>query len=137
MGNEAPLDARRVRRLLRACWSRASSTLWTSESPARGQCGVTALVTHDHWGGDILKTRTGDAWHFYNRIGGLRHDFTAEQFERAIDYSDLPSDRAEALTDTNEAQYGALAAAFAEALGQDAGRNWTQQTDGATIRSRE
>jgi hypothetical protein len=93
---------------LRRSWSLASSTQWTAENPAKGQCVVTALVTNDHLGGDILKTPVGDQWHFYNRIEGRRVDLTASQFGQPVEYQDVLSDREEAFSDTNADQYRAL-----------------------------
>jgi hypothetical protein len=59
---------------------------WSPANPARGQCGVTALVLHDLLGGDLLLAavtvdgrRTG--WHYWNRLaGGTEVDLTREQF---------------------------------------------------------
>ncbi len=119
-----PLHAiARVPGLLRAAWSADTSSRWSAEVPSRGQCGVTALVIHDAFGGDILKTRVGAAWHFYNRIGGIRLDFTAAQFAEPITYEDQPSSRDEAFADTTEAQYRALSAAFRQALGACSGND--------------
>jgi hypothetical protein len=67
-------------------------------------------------GGEVLRTRVpfegAEAWHVYNRIGGQRFDFMAEQFDAPIRYDDLPATKAEALTDSSPAQVAALAAAF-------------------------
>lgn len=104
------------RRALEAAWSAQSSSLWTAENPAAGQCGVSALVAQDILGGDILKTRFGEIWHFYNRIGGERVDFTESQFHAPIAYDDLPANRDEAFGDTNAEQYGYLSAAVRGAL---------------------
>jgi hypothetical protein len=98
----------RMRAALPASWSAATSSLWTLASPARGQCSVTALDVQELLGGEILKTRVGDAWHFYNRIDGNIVDFTAEQFEDPPDYLDLAATRAEALADTTPARYEEL-----------------------------
>jgi len=55
-------------------------------NPARGQCGVTALVLHDLVGGDLI---CGEAYvgprrvgvHYWNRLpSGLELDLTREQF---------------------------------------------------------
>jgi len=89
-------------------WSRNSSSKWTPENPANGQCGVTALVVQDVLGGDILKTKTPDGWHFYNRIYDRRHDFTESQFAKPIEYVDIVSSREEAFSDTNADQYDYL-----------------------------
>lgn len=105
------------RQALSRCWSLNSSSRWTAENPALGQCGVTALVVHDLFGGEILKTSLGDGvWHFYNRIDGERHDFTASQFDTPLVYEDEPSHRDEAFGDTNAQQYGFLSEAVSGAL---------------------
>jgi hypothetical protein len=59
---------------------------WHQDNPARGQCGVTALVLNDLLGGDlvlgevqVVGQRTG--LHWWNRFGGgLEVDLTREQF---------------------------------------------------------
>jgi acyl dehydratase len=110
------IDADRLKRLLRACWSARTSSLWSESNPSRGQCAVTSLVINDHFAGEILKTRVGESWHFYSRIGGRVFDFTSEQFPSPIDYLDVVSSRDEAFADTNEEQYRELGFRFAEAL---------------------
>jgi hypothetical protein len=93
---------------LRRSWSVETGRHWRSDSPAYGQCGVTALVVQDELGGMIVKTDVNGAWHFYNVIDGLRVDFTMGQFTSPIAYADLPSSRAGALRDCSEAQYRLL-----------------------------
>ena len=68
-------------RVMRDAWSGASSSKWTAERPASGQCSPTSLVIQDIFGGTLLKTSVGDAWHFYNEIDGAAYDVTAEQFQ--------------------------------------------------------
>lgn len=111
---EAKIEA--LQSALRQSWGPQSSTLWTRENPALGNCGVSALVAHDHLGGEILKTRYGTIWHFYNRIDGERIDFTETQFETPIAYDDVASDRVEAFADTNAVQYAYLKQAVEIAL---------------------
>lgn len=89
-------------------WSIETSSKWTPDHPAGGQCGVTALVINDLFGGEIMKTKVPEGWHFYSRINGKRYDFTASQFLEEITYMDIPSNRKEAFADTNETQYNAL-----------------------------
>ena len=95
-------------RRLAGAWSAETAQTWREDDPARGQCSVTALVAQDLFGGTILKTRIGPAWHFYNRFDGARHDFTASQFAAPIAYEDIEATRAEAFADTSPAQYEAL-----------------------------
>jgi hypothetical protein len=94
-----------ILKALQNSWSINSSSKWSKENPAMGQCGVTALVVHDQVGGEILKTKLADGWHFYNFIDGKRYDLTASQFQEEILYIDVPSSRDEAFSDTNEKQY--------------------------------
>jgi len=106
-----------IRKNLEQCWSLKSSSFWTPDNPAAGQCGVTALVIQDVFGGEILKTRLPNGqWHFYNRINNKRIDFTDEQFAEPITYLDQPASRAEAFTDTNDVQYKYLSNAFRSVL---------------------
>jgi len=101
-----------VKYILKQSWSRHSSSKWTEECPSCGQCGVTALVIQDHFGGTIFKTKVGESWHFYNSINGVMYDFTSEQFQAPIEYQHIPSSREEAFLDTNEEQYQHLRSAF-------------------------
>ena len=94
-------------RLARA-WSARSSSLWSADNPARGQCSVTALAVQRLCGGDILMTPTDGGPHFYNRIGGERWDLTAGQFEAPPSYQDRPSDAEAAMADTSPEQLAAL-----------------------------
>lgn len=105
-----------IRARLRESWSRRTSSLWSEDNPARGQCGVTALVVNDHLGGEILRTPIGRSWHFYNRVEGRTLDLTAEQFGTPIVYLDVVSSREEAFADTDGDQYRELALRFAEAI---------------------
>ncbi len=93
-----------------------SSSKWTPENPAKGQCGVTALVVHDLLGAEIVKTYAEEGWHFYNEIDSVRVDFTASQFEGDVQYDDLPSSREEAFADTNQLQYDDLKKKVVEEL---------------------
>ncbi|MBD3922936.1 hypothetical protein H8B09_29785 [Paenibacillus sp. PR3] len=99
------LDKKALLEILLDSWSLRSSSKWTLNNPARGQCGVTALVIHDLIGGRIVKTHIGEGWHFYNDIDNQRYDFTESQFSKTIIYEDLLSNREEALLDTNQEQY--------------------------------
>ncbi|MGE7911313.1 YunG family protein [Lysinibacillus xylanilyticus] len=55
---------------LRKSWSIQSSSKWSIDTPAKGQCGVTALVVYDILGGKIYKMRLDEGWHFYNFLMG-------------------------------------------------------------------
>ncbi|MCU5375869.1 hypothetical protein OCA08_01740 [Bacillus cereus] len=102
------VKAKRIYEALMKSWSIETSSKWTSENPAKGQCGVTALVVQDICGGKIKKTKVGEEWHFYNCINGHRFDFTESQFNENLNYLDVNSNREEAFADTNEKQYSIL-----------------------------
>lgn len=108
MSDAARADPDRLKARLERAWSRETSSLWTAETPARGQCGVTALAVQQLCGGEILMTPTAAGPHFYNRIAGQRRDFTAAQFDTLPDYEDRASDAAAAMADTSPAQLEAL-----------------------------
>ncbi|QTC41636.1 hypothetical protein I7V34_21800 [Bacillus sp. V3] len=97
-----------LKKAMAESWSVKSSSKWSRENPAKGQCGVTALVVNDLLGGEIKKTKLTEGWHFYNFISGKRYDFTASQFSENITYADVPSNREEAFSDTNAEQYCCL-----------------------------
>ena len=97
-----------IMKALYKSWSSDSSSKWSQDNPAKGQCGVTALVVNDILGGEIKKTKLPDGWHFYNFINGKRYDLTVSQFKEDILYMDIPSNRDEAFSDTNEKQYNYL-----------------------------
>ncbi len=81
--------------LLLQCWSSETSSLWSQDNPARGQCDITAIVINDFFGGEILKTFIDEQAHFYNRIDGVNYDLTASQFQVLPEYLDLLADREE------------------------------------------
>lgn len=103
---------RAILEALHKSWSAESSSLWSLENPAKGHCGVTAIVIQENFGGDILKTYVGGTPHFYNRVAGVNIDFTSSQFDVPPRYEDVLSDREEAFADTNMKQYNSLNARF-------------------------
>ncbi|QED46974.1 YunG family protein [Cytobacillus dafuensis] len=102
------LQIEQIMNALSKSWSLESSSKWSKDNPAKGQCGVTTLVVNDILGGEIKKTKLPDGWHFYNIINGKRYDLTASQFGEDILYMDIPSNREEAYKDTNDKQYNYL-----------------------------
>jgi hypothetical protein len=105
-------DPEKIARVLRESWSLASARQWTAQNPAAGQCNVTALLVHELFGGELLKTQLPEGDHFYNRIDGNRYDFTACQFSQPITYSDLPATRFDAGRGATAAELSELRAAF-------------------------
>lgn len=53
-----------------------------------------SMLIHDIFGGEILKTRRANGWHFYNRIDGVRIDFINSEKDTSMDekkLEDIPS----------------------------------------------
>ncbi|MGG0289896.1 hypothetical protein ABEY30_16995 [Bacillus pacificus] len=102
------IKRKRIYEALIKSWSIETSSKWTIENPAKGQCGVTALIIQELCGGEIRKTKIGEVWHFYNIVDEKRYDFTRSQFSEELNYMDIESNREEAFADTNEKQYSML-----------------------------
>ena len=107
-------DPAEIQSALRKAWSLSTAGQWTPNNPAAGQCNVTALLIHELFGGDLLKTPLPAGDHFYNRIKGQRYDFTDSQFDRPIAYMDFPTNRTEAERGATSGQLAELRAAFRE-----------------------
>jgi hypothetical protein len=85
------LNTELLRPILRAAWGADTCDPhdlpdWRPDNPARGQCGVTALVVQDLLGGDlvlgeVLVDQVKVGHHYWNRLpDGRDVDFTADQF---------------------------------------------------------
>jgi hypothetical protein len=99
-------------RALRGAWSAETASppeSWSSDNPAKNHCSVTALIVQDHFGGDILSTKTVGGTHFYNLIDGTRWDLTISQFAEPIPFDDTPSSREAAMHDTTPQKYALIA----------------------------
>ncbi len=108
------IDKIQLNKIFKKCWSLESSSKWEEDSPWKGQCSVTALVVHDHFGGKILKTNIDGQWHFYNKVNDQVFDLTSEQFNKKINYQNIESTVEEALLDTSQKQYKYLKGQFAK-----------------------
>ena len=101
-----------LKKALYKSWSIDTSSKWTRQNPAKGQCGVTALIVNEMLEGDIAKTKIQGNWHFYNIINGKRYDFTESQFETPIEYDDTLSNQSEAYEYKWKAIYNIKAKSF-------------------------
>lgn len=81
-----------LQEMLRKCWTKGTSgqpSKWTPENPAWGQCGVTALVVQDFFGGKLLRgwieSEEYIGSHYWNLLpNGREIDFTWEQFSKDV-----------------------------------------------------
>jgi len=97
-----------LRAALASAWSLKTARQWTFDNPAAGQCNVTAVVVHDLFGGDILRTKLPGVDHYYNRIDGVVVDLTDGQFSEPIDYDDELASREEAMICVLDSEYAIL-----------------------------
>ncbi len=99
-------DELKIRKALRKAWSLETAVQWTSGNPASWQCNVTAAVIHDLFDGDILRTRIGGVWHYYNRMDGIRYDLTDSQFAAPGARFEAPTPYEDELSSTSDAMRG-------------------------------
>lgn len=117
---------RKVRQALERSWSAETSVCFSPDAfPSYGQCAQTAIVIWETFGGEILKTTGwhGKGQHFYNRLDGIRCDFTADQFSMPdysyeLTYEDHQSNVDEAERETLPGQVEALRHAFRRAFNE-------------------
>jgi hypothetical protein len=80
-----------IERAVRTSWGQDTyppdaKTPWDPDNPARGQCGVVAVVLNDILGGELMRGEVlvnGKRvdFHWWNRLpGGLEIDLTRDQF---------------------------------------------------------
>jgi hypothetical protein len=83
--------------IIRKAWSKDTSDdpeEWTESNSARGQCGVTAMVIHELFGGvllvsDVFRDGVRVETHYWNRLpSGLEVDLTREQFRRGEQFGE-------------------------------------------------
>lgn len=83
-----------VQMALRQTWTLNAIPGSIPDFPADSKTSFTSLMIHDIFGGEILKTRKKDGWHFYNMIDGERIDFIGPEFTKSSEdsqFEDLPS----------------------------------------------
>jgi hypothetical protein len=91
---------------------------WSQQSPAKNHCSVTSLIVQDHFGGEILSTKTSGGTHFYNKINGIKWDLTVSQFGEPEPYDDTLSSREVALRDTSDHKYNLLTMRLKQCAGK-------------------
>lgn len=103
----SPLTLTEIERVIRSSWGADTSPpemnpRWDPEHPAKGQCGVTALVVNHLFGGDLVRGEVLAAgqwtdYHWWNRLAsGVEIDLTGDQFrgaETVVDGTTVPRPR--------------------------------------------
>lgn len=102
--------------------------------PAIDQDSLISHLVHDVFGGEILKTHGKKGWHFYNRVNGLRIDFTRSKigkFTNEKRFEDIPATPDETSAYFENEQYSAFFMNFVRSFEDIVGlRNY--QTDYST-----
>ena len=83
-----------IQKALNQTWTLEINPGRINDFPADCKTSVTSLLIHDIFGGEILKTRKKNGWHFYNKINGERIDFTGQEINKSNEdsqFEDLPS----------------------------------------------
>jgi hypothetical protein len=78
-----------------------------------------SLLIHDIFGGEILKTRKRRGWHFYNRVDGLRIDFTKPEIGKSsgkMRFEDIPSTPDETYAYVEQERYSTFLIRFVRAF---------------------
>jgi hypothetical protein len=90
----------------------------------RDDDSLISLLVHDVFGGEILKTKRNRGWHFYNRVDGLRVDFTRKAIDKSENekrFEDIPATPEETLCYYDQEEYSSFlirfVRAFEEAIG--------------------
>ena len=65
---------------IRQAWSPATTDDWHPEDPGLHQCGVTALVVQDHFGGTIVRNKIGGLTCYFNRLPDGSEIFWDERY---------------------------------------------------------
>jgi len=97
--------------------------------PASEQDSLISLLIHDVFGGEILKTKSKRGWHFYNRVDGLRLDFTKPEFGKVINgkrCKDIPVSTEETSSYFEQEQYFPFLMRFVRTFEEMVGLRWNQ-----------
>jgi hypothetical protein len=118
------LDIMVVREALKQSSRLDSESETTTGFKANDQDSLISLLIHDIFGGEILKTHKKNGWHFYNRIDGLRIDFTRSEIGRPCKenrFQDIPSTPDETYAYFEQVEYSTFLLRFVRAFEEAVG----------------
>jgi hypothetical protein len=98
----------------------------TQEIPAIDQDTLISHLVHDVFGGEILKTHRKKGWHFYNRVDGLRIDFTRAEISKSSyekKFEDIPATPEETSACFEKEQYSTFLMNFVRTFEEIVGLN--------------
>jgi hypothetical protein len=118
------LDIMVVREALKQSSRLDSESESITDYSGNGQDSLISLLIHDIFGGEILKTHKKNGWHFYNRIDGLRIDFTRSEIgkpRKENRFQDIPSTPDETYSYFEQVEYSAFLLRFVRAFEEAVG----------------
>ncbi len=98
----------------------------TQKIPAIEQDSLISHLIHDVFGGEILKTPRKRGWHFYNRVDGLRIDFTRSELSKSSNeklFEDIPATPEETSLYFEKEQYSSFLMNFVRIFEEIVGLN--------------
>ena len=98
----------------------------TKEIPAIDQDSLISQLVYDVFGGEILKTHSKRGWHFYNRVDGLRIDFTRSEISKSDNekrFEDIPATSDETAACFEKEQYSFFLMNFVTSFEEIVGLN--------------
>jgi hypothetical protein len=118
------LDIMVVREALKQSNGFDSGIDFNINNPRDDQDSLISLLIHDIFGGEILKTHQKNGWHFYNRIDGLRIDFTRSEIGKSVKkrrFEDIPSTPDETYNYFEQVEYSTFLMRFVRAFEEAVG----------------
>ena len=118
------LDIMVVREALKKSNGSDSASDYNTDNPRDSQDSLVSLLIHDIFGGEILKTHQKNGWHFYNRIDGLRIDFTRSEIGKSVKkrrFEDIPSTPDETYNYFEQVEYSTFLMRFVRAFEEAVG----------------
>lgn len=98
----------------------------TLKIPAIDQDSLISHLVHDVFGGEILKTHRKRGWHFYNRVDGLRIDFSKSEIgnpSKEKKFEDIPATPEETSACFEKEQYSFFLMNFVRSFEEIVGLN--------------
>ena len=118
------IDKMIVQKTLNAIWIDKNKVREYGDLPLNDLSSLTSVLINNIFGGEILKKRHKNGWHFYNRIDGESIDFTEpETINPAENNSteDLPSSTEETYEYFEQEDYSSFYMEFIQAFEEEIG----------------
>lgn len=104
-------DRKAILIALKRAWRFDKSPELNPDKTAVNKSSVISQLIFDIFGGEILKTHKKKGWHFYNRINGVRIDFTnsgSDKIFQDYHFEDIPSNTEEIKNYFEQEQYSPI-----------------------------